>query len=116
MEIVVAYSFQRTVTDLKHLVQVVESGWDDLLLFLLVERSWGAFSSYIFNFGSSDLHASTRELFSKGGCMRVRLSRWRALSGFVPGQERIDLPTRPRPIHVLLFVRQLVLSVHTNSV
>lgn len=43
MEIVVAYSFQRTVTDLKHLVQVVGSGWDDLLPFLLVERSWGLF-------------------------------------------------------------------------
>ena len=97
MEIVVAYSFQRTVTDLKHLVQVVESGWDDLLLFLLVERSWGAFSSYIFNFGSSDLHASTRELFSKGGCMRVRLSRWRALTGLVQARKGSTYPRGHAP-------------------
>ena len=54
-------------TGLKHLVQVVESGWDGLVPFLLADRFWGLLSSYIFNFWSSDLRASTRELFSKGG-------------------------------------------------
>ena len=62
--------------DLKHLVQVVESGWDDLVPFLLADRFWGLFSSCLFNFGSSDLCASTWELFSKDGCMHVRLGRW----------------------------------------